>query len=163
MWNGDTCGCVSGALMAIGLKYGHWAPGDRETKKRLRAKAAEFEKRFIERNNSLICKNILGYDLTVPEEFQQIKKAKIGNYYSFLAGSFWELRGKEFFKDHREALGRMGETLNWVKLGREVILQMLNMRNTVRAVKRGILARRGGKPAAQGETATVPGPRKSFE
>lgn len=74
MWNGDTCGCVSGALMAIGLKYGHWASHDRETKKRLRAKAVEFEKEFIKRNGSLICKNILGLDLTVPEEFKEIKE-----------------------------------------------------------------------------------------
>lgn len=77
MWNGDTCGCVSGALMAIGLKYGHWVPHDRQTKKRLRAKAVQFEKKFIERNGSLICKNILGYDLTIPHEFKEIKEKNL--------------------------------------------------------------------------------------
>lgn len=84
MWNGDTCGCVSGALMAIGLKYGHWVPSDGKTKKYLRAKAVEFEKRFIERNNSLICRNILGYDLTVPEEFEQIKEKNL--FFTIRAG-----------------------------------------------------------------------------
>jgi C_GCAxxG_C_C family probable redox protein len=72
MWNGDTCGCVSGALMAIGLKYGHCAPNDKETKKQLTAKTVEFEKRFVEKNSSLICSNILGLNPAVPEDFRKI-------------------------------------------------------------------------------------------
>lgn len=35
MWNGETCGCVTGALMALGLKYGHCKLGDEETKNAL--------------------------------------------------------------------------------------------------------------------------------
>ncbi len=77
MWNGDTCGCVSGALMAIGLRYGHSVPNDKETKAQLTAKTMEFEKRFIERNGSLICREILGYNLTVPEELEKIMEKRL--------------------------------------------------------------------------------------
>ncbi|OPY84071.1 MAG: putative redox-active protein (C_GCAxxG_C_C) [Syntrophus sp. PtaU1.Bin208] len=77
MWNGDTCGCVSGALMAIGLKYGHCESGDKEAKALLKAKTAEFEKRFLERNGSLICRNLLGYNLTVPEDLEKIMEKNL--------------------------------------------------------------------------------------
>lgn len=72
MWNGETCGCVTGALMAIGLKYGHCQLGDEETKNAMLEKKAEFEKAFIEQNGSLICKELLGYDLTKEEEMAKI-------------------------------------------------------------------------------------------
>ena len=38
MWNGETCGCVVGALMALGYKYGTDAPGQNEAKQFLLAK-----------------------------------------------------------------------------------------------------------------------------
>jgi C_GCAxxG_C_C family probable redox protein len=72
MWNGDTCGCVSGALMAVGLKYGHCMPNDNKTKGQLIAKTKEFEKKFVEKNGSLICKTILGLNPAVPEDMKQI-------------------------------------------------------------------------------------------
>lgn len=75
MWNGETCGCVTGALMAIGLKYGHYKPGDEDAKNEMLAKRAEFEeefKAFAESGGSLICKEILGYDLSKEEELAKI-------------------------------------------------------------------------------------------
>ena len=33
MWYGHECGAVTGALMAIGAKYGHSQPGDQQAKK----------------------------------------------------------------------------------------------------------------------------------
>lgn len=77
MWTGDTCGCVSGALMAVGLKYGHSMPGDQKTKGQLIAKTKEFEKKFREKNGSLICKNILGLNPTVPEEMKKIAEKNL--------------------------------------------------------------------------------------
>lgn len=72
MWNGETCGCVTGALMAIGLKYGHCQLGDEETKNAMLEKKVEFEKAFSKQNGSLICKELLGYDLTKEEEMAKI-------------------------------------------------------------------------------------------
>jgi len=77
MWNGDTCGCVSGALMAIGLKYGHCMPGDNKTKGQLIAKTKEFEKKFAEKNGSLICKHILGLNPAVPEDMKKIAEQNL--------------------------------------------------------------------------------------
>ncbi|MCI8645908.1 MAG: C_GCAxxG_C_C family protein [Firmicutes bacterium] len=72
MWNGETCGCVTGALMALGLKYGHFKLGDEETKSTLLEKRAEFEKEFKAINGSLICREILGYDLSTEEGMTKI-------------------------------------------------------------------------------------------
>lgn len=55
MWRGDTCGCVTGALMALGLKY--------ENKEELLAKKAQFEEKFSAAYGSCICREMLGYDI----------------------------------------------------------------------------------------------------
>ena len=72
MWKGRTCGAVSGALMAIGLLFGHTEPDDRETKQAMLDKKAEFEKRFQEQYGCCVCREILGYDLSTPEGMQKI-------------------------------------------------------------------------------------------
>lgn len=77
MWRGDTCGCVTGALMAIGLRYGTAVAGDRESKDAMLAKKAEFEGRFAEANGGCICREILGYDLSVPEEMAKIQEKNL--------------------------------------------------------------------------------------
>lgn len=70
---GEACGCVTGALMAIGLKYGFSEPNDSVGKKICDAKTMEFLRKFKEKNGALRCKELLGLDVSVPEE-----KAKIG-------------------------------------------------------------------------------------
>lgn len=72
MFHGETCGCVTGALMAIGLQYGHYEPGDEETKQEMMKKKAEFEEAFIKAHGSLICKELLKYDVSKPEELQKV-------------------------------------------------------------------------------------------
>ena len=54
MWHGETCGCVTGALMAIGAGYGQTEPGDSEGKALLLAKKQQFEERFMTRLKSVI-------------------------------------------------------------------------------------------------------------
>lgn len=77
MWHGETCGCVTGALMAIGLKYGPTAAGDAESKAAMLAKKGEFEAKFCEKHGSCICKEILGYDLSKPEEMAKIMEKNL--------------------------------------------------------------------------------------
>lgn len=72
MWRGQTCGCVTGALMAIGLKFGHSLPGDEDQKNIMLAKKAQFEAAFQEKWESLSCRGLLGYDLSVPREMKKI-------------------------------------------------------------------------------------------
>lgn len=69
MDHAGACGCVTGALMALGLKYGNSAPGEMEQMHIFREKKMEFEKKFTERFNSLVCPEILGgLDPAVPEQ-----------------------------------------------------------------------------------------------
>lgn len=77
MWHGQTCGCVTGALMALGMKYGNCEPGDMETKNAFLAKKAEFEKDFAAENGSLICRELLGYDLSTEEGMARIQEEKL--------------------------------------------------------------------------------------
>jgi C_GCAxxG_C_C family probable redox protein len=70
---GEVCGCVVGATMALGLKFGVHEPNDEIGKSIMKAKTDEFRRRFIEENGALRCKELLGYDVSIPEE-----KAKIG-------------------------------------------------------------------------------------
>ncbi|MDE8734946.1 C-GCAxxG-C-C family protein [Eubacteriales bacterium DFI.9.88] len=77
MWNGERCGCVTGALMALGLRYGHCEPGDTKAKNLLLEKKNEFEAAFKEAHGSLICKELLGYDLTVPEERDKVMEENL--------------------------------------------------------------------------------------
>ncbi|HNR04051.1 MAG TPA: C-GCAxxG-C-C family protein [Bacillota bacterium] len=68
MYNGETCGCVTGALMVLGLKYGQSVPYDLAAKNLLIQKKTEFEEKFKEAHETLICKEILGYDISNPSE-----------------------------------------------------------------------------------------------
>ncbi|MGN0551799.1 MAG: C-GCAxxG-C-C family protein [Oscillospiraceae bacterium] len=72
--NGEICGAVSGALMVLGLKYGHFDAADSEQKSRAYAITAEYTKRFKEANGSIVCRDLLGYDLSNPDEMACIKE-----------------------------------------------------------------------------------------
>jgi C_GCAxxG_C_C family probable redox protein len=60
---GETCGAVTGAYLLIGLKYGKVHQDDNNAKEVTYATVREFSKRFIERNGSTNCKELLGVDL----------------------------------------------------------------------------------------------------
>lgn len=75
MFHGRTCGCVTGALMAIGYAFGQYKPGDEAAKMKMMEKKAEFEKAFTDINGSLICRELLGYDISRPEELQKARDA----------------------------------------------------------------------------------------
>ena len=75
--NGEICGAVSGALMVLGLKYGHFISDNSEQKSRAYDIAVEYTKRFKELNGSIVCRDLLGYDLSVPEEMACIKEKNL--------------------------------------------------------------------------------------
>lgn len=68
--SGETCGVVTGALMVLGLKYGWTTPQDREPLEQGRSAVREFVTRFKLRNGSLLCRELLGYDLSIDEEMR---------------------------------------------------------------------------------------------
>ena len=67
------CGAVSGAYMVLGLKYGAVAAADKDGKENTYAQVREFARRFAERHGSVVCKDLLGYDISTPEGLQAVK------------------------------------------------------------------------------------------
>ena len=74
MFHGDTCGAVSGSLMALGLACGG---SDPESIDRTKALTGEFQRRFTERFGSTICRELIGYDNGIPEEHQKAVESGI--------------------------------------------------------------------------------------
>ncbi len=72
--NGEICGAVSGALLVLGLKYGHYISTDNRQKSRAYEIAVDYTRRFKEANGSIVCRVLLGYDLTKPDEMACIKE-----------------------------------------------------------------------------------------
>ena len=66
----DTCGAVTGAFMVIGLKYGKTKAEDEETKKKSYSLVKEFVKKFKAKNSSVVCRELLGCDISTPEGMQ---------------------------------------------------------------------------------------------
>lgn len=68
MGQAATCGCVTGALMVLGLAHGCGGPCSRERKRNLYSRRDAFMTAFARSHGGLLCREILGHDLTVPEE-----------------------------------------------------------------------------------------------
>ena len=64
---GDTCGAVTGAFMVIGLKYGKTRAEDDDARDKTYELAGKFVAGFKERHGSIVCRELLGCDLSNPE------------------------------------------------------------------------------------------------
>ena len=67
---GEMCGSVSGALMALGLKYGFSDGTAQEEKELAHQKAEEFMNRFIEKKGTVVCRELLKHDLSRAGELE---------------------------------------------------------------------------------------------
>ncbi|MDC7218973.1 MAG: C-GCAxxG-C-C family protein [Spirochaetales bacterium] len=74
MKRGETCGAVTGSVMALGLKRGHTVPNDEDSKKGGYVLPALFLKQFEEKFGSIRCKELLGLDPADEKELAQIKE-----------------------------------------------------------------------------------------
>ncbi len=63
---GETCGAVTGAYMVIGMKQ-VTAASTGTQKTAIKEKIREFNLYFIEKHGSLICKELLGANISTPE------------------------------------------------------------------------------------------------
>jgi C_GCAxxG_C_C family probable redox protein len=63
----ETCGAVTGAFMVIGLKYGATDAEDKNAKEKTYELVREFAEKFNSRNSSVICKELLGCDISTRE------------------------------------------------------------------------------------------------
>lgn len=64
MRRGEVCGAVTGALMVLGMTGGYTSGTDTDAKKRSNERAADFLDRFTKSQGSVICKVLLGEDLS---------------------------------------------------------------------------------------------------
>jgi C_GCAxxG_C_C family probable redox protein len=71
---GEVCGAVTGSLMAIGLSQGYHSSTDKEGKMRANDLAMLFENRFREIHGSILCRDLLKFDLSKPEELEKIRE-----------------------------------------------------------------------------------------
>lgn len=69
---GETCGAVSGALMVLGVRYGHWREGDNVQKAVMLEKYIDFKERFLAKYSTCICRELLGYDISNSEELEKV-------------------------------------------------------------------------------------------
>jgi len=74
---GGTCGAVSGAYMALGLKYGSASAGDHESKETVYRLEREFRNRFEAKHGSTTCRDLLGLDLGREDQYQEAKDRKL--------------------------------------------------------------------------------------
>jgi len=68
----QTCGAVTGAIMALGLKNG-------PDKNKMTEYVLEFVKRFEGINGSVICRELMGCDISTPEGLQSAKEKDLFN------------------------------------------------------------------------------------
>jgi C_GCAxxG_C_C family probable redox protein len=71
---GKTCGAVTGAYMVIGLKLNPTLENTAEIRDKSRQLIKEFNRCFVEKHGSLICRDLLGYDINTPEGLQAIRE-----------------------------------------------------------------------------------------
>jgi C_GCAxxG_C_C family probable redox protein len=68
---GETCGALSGALLALGLRYGSDRPGGKEEMYRL---ARAFIEQFRAQHGTLLCRDLVGHDISTPEGLQAARE-----------------------------------------------------------------------------------------
>ncbi len=72
---GHICGAVTGALMVIGLAANGVV--DPEDKENIYRRGQEFMQQFESRHDTVLCRELTGYDFRVPDEFQAAKEQKL--------------------------------------------------------------------------------------
>ena len=71
---GNVCGALTGALLALGLAHGH---ATIDKKDEIYPLAEEFLRRFRERNGTILCRELIGYDISTPGGLQAARDQKV--------------------------------------------------------------------------------------
>lgn len=78
MRQGGTCGCITASLLVLGMVLGFYDSQDKEQEIYGNKKTAEFIKLFTEKMNGAVnCRDILGKDISKPEDMAYIRKEKL--------------------------------------------------------------------------------------
>lgn len=93
MGMGETCGAVTGALMVIGLKHSKVSGSRLFSKEKTADIAHEFMEKFKARHGTVVCRELLGCDVTTSKGLKTAKQEK-----------HFKKRCPEFVKDAAEIL-----------------------------------------------------------
>jgi C_GCAxxG_C_C family probable redox protein len=74
---GETCGAVTGAFMVIGLKHGRTSVEDTQAHETTYDLVNEFVLRFKSRNKSIVCRELLGCDISTPGGLQSARQQNL--------------------------------------------------------------------------------------
>ena len=74
---GETCGAVTGALMVIELVYGKTRAEDEAAKEKTYHLEHLFADRFKARNGSILCRELLGYDISTDYGYQKARDTNL--------------------------------------------------------------------------------------
>lgn len=77
MRKGEVCGACTGALMALGLKYGQSEEEDIESRLKTNEVTDRFMEAFKEENGSYMCRELLGCDLSTQEGIAKALEKKL--------------------------------------------------------------------------------------
>ena len=75
--SGEICGAVSGAIQVIGLKYGQHIAGDKAAKEECNRNVVAFVQAFKAKNSSVVCREILGCDVSIQTEYEQAQSKNL--------------------------------------------------------------------------------------
>ena len=75
--NGHICGAVSAAALIIGMKFGTIDPVDFPAKEKAYNKANELLEKFSAENKSVLCKELITYDMKNPEELKKARESGV--------------------------------------------------------------------------------------
>jgi len=73
----ETCGAVTGAFMVIGLKHGMSDIEYIGAKEKTAELVQEFAQAFEARNKTIVCKELLPYDISILEELERAREDKV--------------------------------------------------------------------------------------
>ena len=68
---GEVCGAVTGALVALGLHDWKADPPTPDEKNKVSERVQSFTKEFKQRYGSIICKDLIGCDLSTPQGYKE--------------------------------------------------------------------------------------------
>jgi len=70
---GETCGAITGSMLAIGLQTGRDKADDIQARETTNALIKELYKQFTDKHGSILCKDLLELKDTSPESWQQVR------------------------------------------------------------------------------------------
>ena len=71
---GQVCGALTGALMVLGLQHGNFDPEGKEQTYQI---ADEFIRKFKERHGTILCRELIGYDISSQAGLQAARERRV--------------------------------------------------------------------------------------